>query len=128
MNEAEVYFYNAKKSRWRWWALFASAVLLVAVGCYFGRLFEARRFRADAPVLPRQEMSVTDNVTEKLKNVIQEAQVERNKLPEVIKSAKNDIRRDVADLDSYGVADRWNGLLGRYREGRAAAEGVLPDR
>ena len=115
-------------SCWRWWALFVAALLLVAVGCYAGRLFEARRFRADAPVLPQQEIVAVDNVTEKLKNVIEKAQIEKNKLPEVIKRAKDDIRCDVAGLDNDGAADRWNGLLGRYREGRAAAEGILPDR
>ncbi|MCQ4765702.1 hypothetical protein, partial [Cloacibacillus evryensis] len=64
-------------NRWRWWALFVAAVLLVAVGCYAGRLFEARRFRADARVLPQQEIVAVDNVTEKLKNVIEKAQIEK---------------------------------------------------
>ena len=128
VNEAEVYFYNnAKKSRWRWWALFVAAILLVAAGCYVGRWLEARIYGANAPELPKREIAVTDNVTESLKNVIGKAQNERNKLPEVIKSAKDDIRRDVAGLDNDGVAGRWNGLLGRYREDRAATEGVLAD-
>lgn len=115
------------ESRWRWWVLFVAALLLVAVGCYISRLFEARKFKADAPILPQQEIMAVDNATEKLKNVIEKAQIERNKLPEVVKRAKVDIQRDVADLTDDGVADRWNGLLGRYREDRAAAEGVRSD-
>lgn len=127
VNEAEVYFYNAKKSRWRWWVLFVAAILLVAAGCYAGRWLEVRIYGANAPELPKREIAVTDNVTESLKNVIERSQSERNKLPEVIKRAKSDVRCNVGELDDNGVAGRWNGLLGRYREDRAAAEGVLAD-
>ncbi|MDO4561250.1 MAG: hypothetical protein Q4C86_09890 [bacterium] len=115
------------ESRWRWWVLFVAAILLVAAGCYVGRWLEARIYGANTPELPKREIAVTDNVTESLKNVIERSQSERNKLPEVIKSAKDDIRRDVAVLDNDGVAGRWNCLLGRYREDRAAAEGVRSD-
>ena len=108
-------------------ALFVAAVLLAAAGCYAGQWLSVRRFKADVPELPKQEMIAADNVAESLKNVIGKAQNERNKLPEVIRGAKDDIRRDVAGLDNDGVAGRWNGLLGRYREDRAATEGVLAD-
>ncbi|MEA5034051.1 hypothetical protein [Cloacibacillus evryensis] len=106
-------------------ALFIAAILLVAVGCYAGQWLAARRLKADVSELPKQEMIATDNATKNLKNVIEKAQNERNKLPEVVRGAKDDIRRDVAGLDNNGVAGRWNGLLGRYREDRAAAEGIL---
>lgn len=115
------------ESRWRWWALLIVAILLLAAGFYLWRWGQARIYGTGVPDLPRDEMAVVDNVTEKLKSVIEMAQVERSKLPEVVKGAKVDIQRDVADLTDDGVADRWNGLLGRYREDRAAAEGVRSD-
>lgn len=115
------------KSRWRWWALLIVAILLLSAGFYLWRWGQVRIYGTGVPDLPRDEMAVVDNVTEKLKNVIEKAQIERNRLPEVIEGAKNVVRRDVGRLDDDGVVRRWNGLLGRYREDRAAAEGVRSD-
>ena len=115
------------ESRWRWWILLIAAILLVATLCCAGQWLETRRVKTDVPALPQQEIAAMDNVTEKLKNVIENAQSERNKLPEVIKSAKDSAVNNIVNLDDAAVADRWNGLLGRYRESRAAAEGVLAD-
>lgn len=114
------------ESRWRWWLLFLAAILVLIVGCYVGRLV-ARKTVVDMSELPKHEIAVTDSATEKLKSVIEMAQVERSKLPEVVKGAKDDVRHDVAGLGDNGIADRWNGLLGRYREDKAAAEGVRSD-
>lgn len=113
-----------KEGRRLWLALFVAAILLAAAGRYAGRRLEARVYGAKAPELPIREMAVTDEVTERLKDVIEYARVERDKLPEVIKGAKREVQRDVGGLDDDGVAGRWNALLGRYREDRAAAEGV----
>lgn len=112
---------------WRWWVLLVAALLLVSVGCYIGRLFEARRLKADIPAVPQQEIVAVDNVTEKLKNVIEKAQSERMKLPEVVKNVKENVVRDMAGIDNNGIAEHWNGLLGRYREDRASTKRILPD-
>ena len=114
------------ESRWRWWLLFLAAILVLAVGCYVGRLV-ARKAVVDMSEMPKHEIAVTDSATEKMKNIIEKAQTEKSKLPEVIKGVKDDIRRDVAGLSDDSIALRWNGLLGRYREDRAAAEGVRSD-
>lgn len=109
-------------------ALFLVVILLVSIGCYVGRWLEARRtLGTNLPELPKHEMAVTDSVGEKLKNVIERSQSERNKLPEVIKRAKSDVRCNIGELDNDDIAVRWNGLLGRYREDRAAAEGISTD-
>ena len=115
------------KSRWRWWALLIAAILLLAAGFYFWRWGQARIYGTGVPDFPRDEMAVVNNVADKLKNAAKQAQNERNRLPEVIEGAKNVVRRDVGRLDDDGVVCRWNGLLGRYREDRAAAEGVRSD-
>lgn len=112
----------------RRWALLAAAVLLAAAGWGLWRWGQARIYGVDGTTRPPVETAAVDDAAERLKNVIEIAQNERNKLPEVIEGAKNVIRRDVAGLGDNDIAYRWNGLLGRYREDRTAAEGISADR
>ncbi|WP_278549952.1 hypothetical protein [Cloacibacillus evryensis] len=114
-------------SRWKWLALGLAALLVLAAGCWLGSRFISSRHGDTKAVQPVREIAAVDDAVKKLKDTVKEAQDVRNKLPEVIKGAKENVVRDVGRLDDAGAADRWNGLLGRYREDRAAAEGVLPD-
>lgn len=114
-------------SRWKWLALGLAALLVLAAGCWLGSRFISSRHGDTKAVLPVQEIAAVDDTARKLECTVKEAKDMRNKLPEVIKNAKENVVRDVDRLDDTGVADRWNGLLGRYRENRAAAAGVRSD-
>ncbi|WP_346688947.1 hypothetical protein [uncultured Cloacibacillus sp.] len=105
--------------KWLWGA---AALLVFAAGALAAIWLNARNAEhVDAPVM---EASITDEASRKIGETITEAQQRKNKLPEVVKNAKDNVMRDVADADDACIADRWNGLLGRYREYRTAAGGL----
>ena len=107
------------KHKWLW---FAAGVLVFAAGALAAIWLNARNAEhVDAPVM---EASITDEASRKIGETITEAQQRKNKLPEVVKNAKDNVMRDVADADDACIADRWNGLLGRYREYRTPAGGL----
>ena len=105
--------------KWLWGA---AALLVFAAGALSAIWLNARN--AEVAVAPVMEATVTDEASRKIGESITEAQQRKNKLPEVVKSAKDDVMRDVADADDACIADRWNGLLGRYRESRTPAGGI----
>lgn len=123
MNEVKPALEKVTTSRWRWWIYLLIAVAVLFVGIKIGA-WTMRSNDVSASSVPAVEIAATDEATKTIQERINEAQKVRAKLPEVIKRAKSDIRRDVGEFDDNGVACRWNGLLGRYREDRAAAEGV----
>ena len=104
------------------WLWLAAALLIFAAGALAAIWLNAKDAEhIDAPVV---EASITDEASRKIGESITEAQQRKNKLPEVVKSAKNNVMRDVADADDACIADRWNGILGRYRESRTPAGGI----
>lgn len=111
------------KHDWIFLALLAATCMLMFLA--MRRCMNAMSIKDN--VTPAQEIAAVDNAAEKLKSEIKQAHDLKNKLPEVVKNAKNETRRDIGRLDNSSVADRWNGLLGRYREDRAATEGLLSD-
>ena len=107
------------KHKWLW---LAAALLIFAAGALAAIWLNAKNAEhIDAPVM---EATVTDEVSRKIGESITEAQQRKNKLPEVVKNAKDNVMRDVADADDACIADCWNGLLGRYRESRTSAGGL----
>ena len=104
------------------WLWLVAALLVFAVGALAAIWLNARNAEyIDAPVM---EVTVTDEASRKIGESITEAQQRKNRLPEVVKSAKDDVMRDVADTNDACIADLWNGILGRYREHRTATGGL----
>ena len=105
--------------KWLWLAV---GVLIFAAGCVTAVWLNARNAEhIDVPVM---EATVTDDASRKIGESITEAQQRKNRLPEVVKNAKNNVMRDVAGVDDACIADRWNGILGRYRESRTPTGGI----
>lgn len=76
---------------------------------------------------PAEEIAVTEDASGKISETIVEAQKQRDRLPEVVKDAKEKAAQSVgADTDD-DIARRWNGLLGRYRSSRTQTDGVQSD-
>ena len=105
--------------KWLWGA---AALLVFAAGALAAIWLNARNAEhIDVPVM---EATKTNEASRKIGESITEAQQRKNKLPEVVKNAKDNVMRDVADADDTCIADCWNGLLGRYRESRTPAGGL----
>lgn len=107
------------KHKWLW---LAAGVLVFAAGALAAIWLNARN--AEHINVPVVEASRTDDASRTIGETITEAQQRKNRLPEVVKSAKDDVMRDVADTNDACIADLWNGILGRYREHRTAAGGL----
>lgn len=104
------------------WLWLAAGVLIFAAGALAAIWFNARNAEhIDVPVM---EAAITEEASRKIGETITEAQQRKNRLTEVVKSAKDNVMRDVADADDACIVDRWNGLLGRYRESRIPAGGL----
>ena len=105
--------------KWLWGA---AALLVFAAGALSAIWLNARD--AEHINVPVMEAAITEEASRKISESITEAQQRKNKLPEVVKNAKDNVMRDVADADDTCIADCWNGLLGRYRESRTPAGGL----
>ena len=104
------------------WLWLVAALLVFAAGALAAIWLNAKDAEhIDAPVV---EASITDEASRKIGETITEAQQRKNRLPEVVKNAKNDVMHNIADADDACIADRWNGILGRYREHRTPAGGL----
>ena len=104
------------------WLWAAAALLVFAAGVVCAVWLNERN--AVEVGVPAMEAVKTDEASRKISETITEAQQERDRLPEVVKSAKDDVVRDVADDTDDLIADRWNGILGQYRESRTQTEGL----
>lgn len=104
------------------WLWAAAALLIFAAGALTAVWLNARN--AGEVGVPAMEAVKTEEASRKISETIAEAQKEREKLTEVVKSAKDDVVRDVADDTDDSIADRWNGILGRYREHRTPSDGL----
>ena len=104
------------------WLRLVAALLIFASGALAAIWLNARN--AEVAVVPVMEATVTDEASRKIGESITEVQQRKNRLPEVVKSAKNNVMHNIADADDACIADRWNGILGRYRESRTPAGGL----
>ena len=114
MNVKDVF----SEHKWLW---LIAGVLIFAAGCVTAVWLNQRDSDIDVPVM---EATITDEASRKISETIAEAQKERERLPEVVKNAKDDVMHNIADADDACIADRWNGILGRYRESRTPADGL----
>lgn len=103
------------------WLWLVAGVLIFAAGAMTASWLSQEYAEVDVPAM---EAVRTEEASRKISETIVEAQKERDRLPEVVKSAKDNVVRDVADDTDDLIADRWNGILGRYRENRTQAEGL----
>ena len=104
------------------WLWLVAALLIFAAGALAAIWLNVRN--AEHINVPVMEAAITDEASRKIGESITEAQQRKNKLPEVVKNAKDNVMRDVADADDACIANRWNGILGRYRESRTPAGGI----
>ena len=103
------------------WLWLVAGVLIFAAGYLTAVWLNHEAAVVGVPVM---EAVKTDEASRKISESVAEAQQRKDKLPEVVKSAKDDVVRDVAgDTDDF-IADRWNGILGRYREYRTPSGGL----
>ena len=106
--------------KWLLWLVVALAIF--AAGALCAVWIGARD--AEVAVVPAMEAMKTEEASRKISETIAEAQKQKDRLPEVIRNAKENAVRNVgADTDD-AIARRWNGLLGRYREHKSAADGL----
>lgn len=103
------------------WLWVAAALLIFAASAVTASWLSQEYAEVDVPAM---EAVRTEEASRKISETIAEAQKERDKLPEVVKSAKDRVVHDVADDADDSIADRWNGILGRYREHRTSSDGL----
>ena len=92
------------------WLRLVAALLIFASGALAAIWLNARN--AEVAVVPVMEATVTDEASRKIGESITEVQQRKNRLPEVVKSAKNNVMHNIADADDACIADCWNGILG----------------
>ena len=107
-----------EEHKWLWAAV---ALLIFAAGAMTASWLSQEYADVDVTVM---EAVKTEEASRKISETIAEAQKEREKLTEVVKNAKDNVVRDVADDTDDLIADRWNGILGQYRENRTQTEGL----
>ena len=76
---------------------------------------------------PVDEITITKEASRKIGETIAEAQKQKDRLPEVIRSAKEKAAQSVGADGDADIARRWNGLLRRYRSSRTQTDGVQSD-
>lgn len=108
--------------KWLWLVV---ALLIFAAGALIAVWLNERN-AAEIDV-PAMEAVKTEEASRKISETIVEAQKQKDKLPEVIRDAKEKAVRDVGADSDDAIARRWNGLLGRYREHKSQAEGLRID-
>ena len=105
--------------KWLWGAV---ALLIFAIGALAAIWLNARN--AEYIDVPAMEAMKTEEASRKISETIAEARKERDKLPEVVKNAKEQAIQNVGSDGDADIARRWNGLLGRYREHRTPVGGL----
>lgn len=112
------------RSRHSWLFVVVAVVVAAALCCWCG--WQVYRDCGAVPaVVP--EAAVSDEAARAVRERIDEAVRARENLPEVISNAKDKAVADVDALDDAAVAERWNGILQRYRENRTAPEGLAAE-
>lgn len=109
-----------EEHKWLLWLVAALAIFAAGALC---AVWLNARNAVDVQV-PIEEIAATEEASRKITETIAEAQTQKDRLPEVVKNAKEKAAQSVgADTDD-DIARRWNGLLGRYREHKSAAGGL----
>lgn len=103
------------------WLWFLAGVSIFAAGCLTAVWLNQRSAAVDVPVM---EAMKTEEASTKINETITEAQKQKDRLPEVIRDAKEKVLQSVGADGDADIARRWNGLLGRYREHKSAAGGI----
>ena len=111
-----------EEHKWLWLVV---ALAIFAAGALCAVWLNARN-AVDVQV-PIEEIAATKDASRKITDTIAEAQKQKDRLPEVVKDAKEKAARDVGADSDDAIARRWNGLLGRYREHKSAADGIRAD-
>lgn len=104
------------------WLWFVAGVLIFAAGCLTAVWLNAKNVEVAA--VPVMEATKTEEASRKISETIAKAQKERDRLPEVVKNAKEKAAQSVGADGDADIARRWNGQLGRYREHRTPAGGI----
>ena len=106
------------------WLWFLAGVSIFAAGCLTAVWLNKRNAAVDVPIM---EAMKTEEASTKISETITETQKQKDRLPEVIRDAKEKVLQSVgADTDD-AIARRWNGLLRRYRSSRTQTDGVQSD-
>ena len=108
--------------KWLWLVV---ALAIFAAGALCAVWIGARD--AEVAVVPAMEAMKTEEASMKISETIVEAQKQRDRLPEVIRSAKEEAAQSVGADGDADIARRWNGLLRRYRSSRTQTDGVQFD-
>lgn len=108
--------------KWLWLVV---ALAVFAAGALCAVWLNARN-AVDAHV-PAEEIAVTEDASRKITDTIAEAQKQKDRLPEVVKDAKEKAAQSVGADGDADIARRWNGLLRRYRSSRTQTDGVQSD-
>ena len=108
-----------EEHKWLW---LAAALLIFTAGALSAIWLNARN--AEHTVVPVMEATKTEEASRKIGESITEVQQRKNKLPEVVKNAKEKAAQSVGADGDADIARRWNGLLGRYREHKSAPGGL----
>lgn len=106
----------------RKWLPLVVGLMLFAAGAMAAIWLKASNAeRIDAPVM---EAVKTEKASRKVSETIAEARKERDRLPEVVRNAKEQAAESVGSDGDADIARRWNGLLGRYRGHRTPPGGL----
>ena len=112
-----------EEHKWLLWLVAALAIF--AAGALCAVWIGARD--AEVAVVPAMEAMKTEEASRKISETIAEAQKQKDRLPEVIRSAKEKAAQSVGADGDADIARRWNGLLRRYRSSRTQTDGVQSD-
>lgn len=112
-----------EEHKWLLWLVVALAIF--AAGALCAVWLNARN--AGDIRAPVDEIAVTEEASRKISETIAEAQKQKDRLPEVIRSAKEKAGHSVSTDGDADIARRWNGLLRRYRSSRTQTDGVQSD-
>ena len=104
------------------WLWLVAALAIFAAGALCAVWIGARN--AVDVHAPAGEIAATEDASRKITDTIAEAQKQKDRLPEVIRDAKEKAAHSVSTDVDADIARRWNGLLGRYREHKSAAGGI----
>lgn len=111
-----------EEHKWLW---LVAALAIFAAGALCAAWISARN--AGDIRSPAEEIAATEEASRKITETIAEAQKQKDRLPEVIRSAKEKAAQSVGADGDADIARRWNGLLRRYRSSRTQTDGVQFD-
>lgn len=109
----------------KWLLWLVAALAIFAAGALCAVWLNAQN-AVDVQV-PVDNIAATEEASRKISESITEVQQRKDRLPEVIRSAKEKAAQSVGADGDADIARRWNGLLRRYRSSRTQTDGVQSD-